>query len=129
MGDLCLIDFDKGSNSPVVADLRDLVAAQLNCPCASLSPKNLEEINVVMAVTNETFDAASKTSLPKTRVLLATESDLETIRKARTIFKNSAHSGGTWNPDGVAFAHGAYSSFALNRWRQLEVNCLFRSII
>ena len=57
---MCLIDFDKGSNSPVVADLRDLVAAQLNCPCASLSPKNLEEINVVMAVTNETFDAASK---------------------------------------------------------------------
>ena len=119
MGDLCLIDFDEGSNSRVVADLRDLIAAALNCPYAALPPKQLEGVNVVMAVTNEELGSNSR-AVPKTRVLLATEQDLETIRKARAPFKGAGHSGGTWQPEGIAYAHGTYSSFTIVRWRQLE---------
>ena len=59
-------------------------------------------------------------SLEYMRVLLITESDLMAIHKARTIGQGRGHSGGKWNPSGIAYGHGAYSSFRLLRWRQLE---------
>lgn len=54
------------------------------------------------------------------RVLLITETDLRIIHKMRVVGQGNGHSGATWNPEGMAYAHGAYSAFRLLRWRQLE---------
>ena len=117
IGDLCVVQLER----QVLADLCDAITATLNEESAVMMPSSFSAETVVMAVTEEPFSRTlGNIATCKMRVLLITESDLRTIHKARTIGQGKGHSGGKWNPSGIAHSHGSYSSFRLLRWRQLE---------
>ena len=118
IGDLCLVDLPRH----VMTDLKDSIAAVLNRDSAAMEHGSYSPCTMVMAVTQEPF--FNKPNEPvqcKMRIFLVAEADLEKIAQSKSrVATGRMHSGGAFNPKGIAYAHGTYSPFALLRWRSLE---------